>query len=102
MFDSVKLVLLNQETGEREELFFHPGDDYIALPLEPGRYSFEEDIIISFKSPQGEAWINEQPIQPADYLIEKNVVYLSTAVLEIKKQNIGEGGPFQLCLYFRH
>ena len=96
----IQMTLVNRETGFEKEFFYYPGNDFIAIPLEPGRYNMHYRLKIGFKHPGGGEWEDEKTINSATYLIEKNVVYVSNSVLTLEKKNIGEGAYYRLGFGF--
>ncbi len=90
---SVKMVLRNIETKESYDLIYHPGDDFVAIPVEPGKFSFDNQIVINFKRGSG-TWTDHRSIAAPTYLIEPGILYICPAILEIEKRSIGEGAYY--------
>ena len=90
---SIEMVLRNIETKEAYDLTYHPSDDFVALAVEPGKFSFDKQIVINFKRGSG-TWTDHRSIYAPTYLIEPGVLYQCPAILEVKKRNIGEGAYY--------
>ncbi len=90
---SVEMILRNIDTDETYDLTFLPDDDYITIPVEPGRYRIDNKLTIHFKRGKG-TWSDERKVVAANYLIEKNVVFLSPDILQVERRNIGQGAYY--------
>jgi len=87
--NQVTITIENAETGKTKTISFTPRKNYVAVPLEPGRYLIQSKVKVEMSENPGGQWTVEKYIGISPFQIEPTTVFISPAIFKLSSNNRG-------------
>lgn len=82
--ESLRLTIVNLDTGKEKDMVFYPSKSYVSTTLEPGKYSLNNKVSLTIRAKRGN-WseTRNEYIQVRPFLIEKNTIFVSPIIVKV-------------------
>ncbi|MDC7232445.1 MAG: hypothetical protein PQJ58_04390 [Spirochaetales bacterium] len=95
--ESIRVTLVQVDTGKKKDLVFYPSKSFISTTLEPGKYMFNNQITLSLRwKGSSHTKTRTEYIQTSPFLIEPNTVFISPVLIKV----IGRRGWYSYTSYY--